>query len=135
MYDAYRASDCNRWNSYHGTLGYIPALLDGSDTAAITPMIEGLVYPAVMGLTNAMDRTGGPYASMLQALSNHLAAVLVPGKCIGVPSGGWLMTSATSADLAKQDFYLPIRGGEAVIGFKGDLTDRHGGSGSCQHPD
>jgi hypothetical protein len=28
---------------------------------------------------------------MLQALSNHIAAVLVPGKCL---PWGWLMTSA-----------------------------------------
>ncbi len=81
----------NSWNSYKGSLGYIPALLDGSATAATTPMVEGLAYPAAMGLTNAIDRTGGPYASMLQALSNHMAAVLVPGRCL---PGGWLMTSA-----------------------------------------
>jgi len=81
----------DRWNTYHPTLGYIPALLDGDNTAATTPIIEGLAYPAAMGLTNAIDRTAGPYAPMLQALSNHLAAVLVPSKCL---PWGWLMTSA-----------------------------------------
>ena len=81
----------SRWNTYHGTLGYIPALLDGSNPAATTPMVEGLAYPAAMGLTNAIDRTGGHYASMLQALSNHIVAVLVPGRCL---PWGWLMTSA-----------------------------------------
>jgi hypothetical protein len=81
----------DRWNTYHATVGYIPALLDGNNTAAIIPIIEGLAYPAAMGLTNAIDRTGGPYAPMLQALSNHMDAVLVPGKCL---PWGWAMTSA-----------------------------------------
>ncbi len=33
------------WTNYQGTLGYIPALLDGSDRSAIIPMVEGLAYP------------------------------------------------------------------------------------------
>ena len=37
------------WTQYQGTLGYIPALLDGSDTAAIIPMVEGLAYPLADG--------------------------------------------------------------------------------------
>ncbi len=86
----------SRWNTYQTSLGYIPALLDGSGTAAITPLVEGLAYPAAMGLTNAIDRTGGPYAAMLQALSNHLVSVLVPGRCLDAASGGWRMTSANS---------------------------------------
>jgi hypothetical protein len=84
----------DRWNTYRSTLGYIPALLDGSVTAATIPMVEGLVYPAAMGLTNAINRAGGPYAAMLQALSNHLAAVLVPGRCLNAATGAWLSTSA-----------------------------------------
>jgi hypothetical protein len=36
----------DRWNTYRVSLGYIPALLDGSVTAATIPMIEGLAYPA-----------------------------------------------------------------------------------------
>ena len=112
----------NRWNTYRGTLGYLPAMLDGSDHAAITPMIEGLVYPAVMGLTNAMDRSGGPYAAMLQALSNHLAAVLVPGRCIGLPAGGWQMTSATTLTWQSKIFICQYVA-EAVLGFHGDLIN------------
>ena len=106
----------NRWNTYQGTLGYIPALLDGSSTAAITPMVEGLAYPAAMGLTNAVDRIGGPYASMLQALSNHLAAVLIPGRCVGNPSGGWLMTSANIITWQSKIFICQYAA-EAVLGI------------------
>jgi hypothetical protein len=104
----------DRWNSYQGTLGYIPALLDGSNTAATTPMIEGLAYPAAMGLTNAIDRNGGPYAPMLQALSNHVRAVLVPGKCL---PWGWLMTSANIITWQSKIFICQYAA-EAVLGME-----------------
>jgi hypothetical protein len=107
----------DRWNTYSGTLGHIPALLDGSNLAATSPMIEGLVYPAVMGLTNAIDRTGGPYASMLQALSNHMVAVLVPGKCLDATSGAWLSTSATRTITWQSKNFICQNVAEAVLGI------------------
>jgi len=106
----------NRWNTYHSTLGYIPALLDGSVTASTTPMVEGLAYPAAMGLTNALDRIGGPYAAMLQALSNHMASVLVPGRCLDATSGGWRMTSA-NALIWLSKVFIPQYVAEAVLGI------------------
>jgi len=84
----------NAWYTYRGSLGYIPALLNGGNTSAIIPMVEGLAVPAQMGLTNAVDRVSGPYASMLQALSNHMSAVLVSGRCLDATSGGWKLSSA-----------------------------------------
>ncbi|MGA2864218.1 MAG: glycoside hydrolase family 52 protein [Verrucomicrobiota bacterium] len=112
----------DRWNSYRGTLGYIPALLDGSDQSAIIPMVEGLAYPAQMGLTNAVDRTG-PYASMLLALSNHLAAVLVPGRCLNATSGAWDMTSATDYinphNTWQSKMYIAQYVAEQVLGLSG----------------
>ncbi len=110
----------NRWNTYSTTLGYIPALLDGNVTAATTPMIEGLAYPAAMGLTNAIDRTGGPYAAMLQALSNHVAAVLVPSRCL--PSGGWVMTSANIITWQSKIFICQYAA-EAVLGITNNLVN------------
>jgi len=112
----------NRWNTYHTTLGYIPALLDGSVTAATTPMIEGLAYPAAMGLTNAIDRTGGSYASMLQALSNHTAAVLVPGRCLDAVSGAWLGTSANQITWQSKVFIAQYAA-EAVLGITNNSVD------------
>jgi hypothetical protein len=106
----------NRWNTYRGSLGYIPALLDGSSTAATIPMIEGLAYPAAMGLTNAIDRSGGPYASMLQALSNHTVAVLVPGRCLGANSGAWLNTSANYITWESKNFICQYAA-ETVLGI------------------
>jgi len=110
----------SRWNTYQATLGYIPALLNGSVTAATTPMIEGLAYPAAMGLTNAIDRTGGPYALMLQALSNHTAAVLVPGRCLDATSGAWLSTSANQITWQSKIFIAQYAA-EVVLG----ITNNH----------
>jgi hypothetical protein len=107
----------NRWNTYHGIIGYIPALLDGSNTAGIVSMVEGLVYPAVMGLTNAIDRTGGPYATMLQALSNHISAVLVPGKCLDATCGAWLSTSATPTITWQSKNFICQYVAEVVLGI------------------
>jgi len=112
----------NRWNSYSGSLGYLPALLDGSSASATMPMIEGLAYPAAMGLTNAIDRTGGPYASMLQALSNHVMAVLVPGKCLDASSGAWLVTSGTAFTWQSKVF-LSQYAAEAVLGITNNSVD------------
>jgi xylan 1,4-beta-xylosidase len=112
----------NRWNTYHATLGYIPALLDGSATAAIIPMVEGLAYPVAMGLTNAIDRTGGPYASMLQALSNHVMAVLVPGRCLDATSGAWMITSA-NAITWQSKIFIGQYVAEAVLGITNNSVD------------
>lgn len=112
----------NRWNSYHGTLGYIPALLDGSDASATVSMVEGLAYPAAMGLTNAIDRTGGPYASMLQALSNHIVGVLVPGKCLDAGSGAWLVTSANTFTWQSKVFTAQYVA-EAILGITNKNVD------------
>jgi xylan 1,4-beta-xylosidase len=111
----------DRWNTYQGTLGYIPALLNGSDQSAIIPMIEGLAYPAQMGLSNAIDRANGPYAPMLQALSNHLVAVLVPGRCLDATSGAWKMTTSTYKTWQSK-MYLAQYVAEHVLGISGDTV-------------
>lgn len=113
----------NRWNSYRGSLGYIPALLDGSATAATVSMVEGLVYPAYMGLTNAVDRTGGPYAQMLQALSNHMAAVLVPGRCLSSGCGAWLSTSASPTISWQSKNFIAQYVAETILGITNNTVN------------
>ncbi len=112
------------WTNYHGSPGYIPALLNGTNTAATIPMVEGLAYPAQMGLTNALDRVGGPYVPMLLALSNHLAAVLVSGLCLNATSGAWDMTSATDYtnphNTWQSKIYLAQYVAETVLGLSGN---------------
>jgi hypothetical protein len=106
----------NAWNTYHGSLGYIPAFLDGSNPSAIIPMVEGLAVPVQMGLTNAVDRTGGPYAAMLQALSNHMSAVLISGRCLDATSGGWKLSSA-NVNTWQSKVYLCQYVTEKVLGI------------------
>ena len=118
MATACARSITNAWNTYHGSLGYIPAFLDGSNPSAIIPMVEGLAIPAQMGLTNAVDRAGGPYASMLQALSNHISAVLVSGKCLDATSGGWKLSSA-NGNTWQSKVYLCQYVTENILGISG----------------
>ena len=113
----------DRWNTYKSSLGYIPAGLDGSITAAISSMVEGLAYPAFMGLTNAIDRTGGPYAPMLEALSNHMAAVLVPGRCLNASCGAWLSTSATPTISWQSKNFIALYVTEAILGIENDTVN------------
>jgi hypothetical protein len=111
-----------RWSTYQSTLGYIPALLDGSNTAATSAMVEGLAYPAAMGMTNALDRTGGPYASMLQALSNHMVAVLVSGKCLDATSGAWRLTSANPT-VWQSKIFIGQYVTESLLGITGNSVN------------
>jgi hypothetical protein len=110
------------WNANRSNLGYIPALLNGANDSAVILLVEGLAYPAQMGLTNAIDRVGGPYAAMLQALSNHLAAVLVPGRCLDPTTGAWMMTSVPWKTWQSK-IYIAQYVAERVLGFTGDTID------------
>jgi hypothetical protein len=78
-------------SAFDAKLGYIPAILEGGDTSAIIPIIEGLVYPAQLGLHEAVS-FDGPFAELLQALKAHLAAVLCKGRCL-FPDGGWKLSA------------------------------------------
>jgi len=106
----------NAWNTYHGTLGFIPAFLDGSNQTPLLPIVEGLSYPAQMGLTNAVDRVNGPYAAMLLALSNHVAAVLTPGECLDATTGSWKL-SGSSANSWQSKIYLGQYIVENILGI------------------
>ena len=76
--------------AFDATLGYIPAILEDGDTSAIIPIIEGLAYPAQMGLTEALA-ADGPFADLLAALRRHLRNVLQEGRCL-FPDGGWKLS-------------------------------------------
>jgi hypothetical protein len=112
----------NAWNTYHGTLGFIPAFLDGSNQTPLLPIVEGLAYPAQMGLTNAVDRVNGPYAAMLLALSNHVAAVLTPGKCLDATTGSWKL-SGSSVNTWQSKIYLGQYIVENILGINSSNVD------------
>jgi hypothetical protein len=75
-----------------------------------------------MGLNNAIDRVSGPYASMLQALSNHMAAVLVPGRCLDATSGALRLTSANTITWQSKVF-IGQYAAEAVLGITNNSVD------------
>jgi hypothetical protein len=112
----------NAWNTYKSSPGYIPAFLDGSNLSAIIPMVEGLAVPAQMGLSNAVDRIGGPYAAMLQALSNHMNGVLISGRCLDATSGGWKLSSA-NVNTWQSKVYLCQYVTENVLGITNNNVD------------
>lgn len=78
-------------NAFDPALGYIPALLDGTDRSPIIPAIEGLLFPYRMGLIDAVGNDG-PYAALIQTLRAHLQTVLQPGVC-RFPDGGWRLSA------------------------------------------
>ena len=89
-----------RWDD---NMGRLPALLDGSNPAAIIPAIEALVYPRFFGMEQALD-PGGEYAALLGALRRHALSVIRPGVCL-FPDGGWKL-SATSDNSWISKIYL-----------------------------
>ena len=116
------ATIADRFNTYKNSLGYIPAFLDGSNKAATLPILEGLAYTDQMGMTDANDMTNGPYAAMLQALKEHTANILVPGKCLDAATGGWKLSSSTT-NTWQSKVYLCQYVAEKVLGLTGDTVD------------
>lgn len=86
--------------SYLGKDGCIPAILGESCNAKIIPSIEGLAFPYVLGMPEAL-KANGEYGSLIKALSIHLKSILQKGVCL-YPDGGWkLSSSADNSWLSK----------------------------------
>jgi hypothetical protein len=77
--------------AFDPALGFIPALLDGHDRSPIIPAIEGLIFPHALGLSEALA-PDGPYAGLIDALGQHLRAILNPGLCL-FSDGGWKLSA------------------------------------------
>ncbi len=71
--------------------GELPALLMESSASRIIPMVEGLVFPWVLGM-DEMVANNGPFGALIQALRTHTAKVLKKGVCL-YPDGGWKLSS------------------------------------------
>jgi regulation of enolase protein 1 (concanavalin A-like superfamily) len=110
----------SKWNTYRSSPGYIPAFLDGSNTAATIPTIEGLAFPQQMGLTSAVSLSG-PYATMLQDLKNHMTNILVSGRCLDSTSGAWKLTTG-STNTWQSKVYLCQFIAEKVLGMTGNTV-------------
>jgi len=80
--------------------GFIPAIMGEKCDSKIIPAIEGLVFPYVLGMNDALD-TRGKYGGLLKALRTHFETVLVKGTCIYEDNGWKLSSSADNSWLSK----------------------------------
>ena len=73
--------------------GTIPALLEPECEATVIPVVEGLVFPYMLGQPLNLSETGR-FSALIAALRRHLRAVLIPGVCL-FPDGGWKLSSTS----------------------------------------
>jgi hypothetical protein len=98
--------------------GTIPAVFENDNQSLIIPAIEGLVFPEFTGCAGAYPR----YATLVEALRRHVAAVLVPGKCL-FADGAWKMSS-TSDNSWLSKIYLCQYVYRHILGFPWDEAGR-----------
>lgn len=73
---------------------YIPAIIGEGVEAAIIPAVEGLVFPYIAGLRDAVSESG-PYGDYIKLLKKHIEAVMKPGICL-FEDGGWKISSTSN---------------------------------------
>lgn len=78
---------------YREELGYIPAILDGTDASPIIPAIEGLIYPHLFGRKDALAEEG-PYGTLIGILRKHIKTVLHEGICL-FSDKGWKLSAGS----------------------------------------
>jgi hypothetical protein len=103
--------------AFREDLGYIPAILEGRDESPIIPLIEALVYPHQVGLTDAVDPKG-PFGELIDVLSKHLRAVLVEGRCL-FADGGWKLSGNNDNSWMSKIFVNQFVS-ERILGFAPD---------------
>lgn len=97
-----------------------PARFGGQFDARVIPAIEGLAYPYVMGLRDAVSPTG-PCGELIKFMRIHMDSILKPGICIDEMSGCWKMSS-TTVNTWESKIYLGQFVTEQVLGLKDDRT-------------
>jgi len=80
-----------------GEDGELPAVMFEPDNpghaSRIIPAIEGLVFPYVCGMPEAVA-ADGPYAELIAALAKHVRSVTREGVCL-FDDGGWKLSSTS----------------------------------------
>lgn len=94
--------------------GYIPAVMDEDNDSKIIPAIEGLVFPFVLGLKEALAEDG-IYGEYIKALKTHFKTVMKPGVCV-FEDGGWKLSS-TSKNSWLSKIYLCEFVAAKILGF------------------
>ena len=112
---AEQARRCAETVTEHMTAaGYIPAVMDEDNDSKIIPAIEGLVFPYMLDLKEALDENG-TYGEYIRALKKHLETVLKPGVCL-FEDGGWKLSS-TSNNSWLSKIYLCEFVASQILGF------------------
>jgi hypothetical protein len=73
---------------------YIPAVFENGNASRIIPAVEALIYPYVVGDTEAVSEEG-IYGNLIKVLKKHTETILKPGICIDEVSGGWKLSSTS----------------------------------------
>jgi hypothetical protein len=98
--------------------GYIPAVMDGSSDSRIIPAIEGLIFPALAGVSDALDENGR-FGRLIRALRKHTENILKPGICIFEKNGGYRLSS-TSRNTWLSKIYLSQHIIRHILGYEWD---------------
>ncbi|OVE77340.1 beta-xylosidase, partial [bacterium F16] len=107
--------------SFQTPEGYIPAVMGEDSDSKIIPGIEGLVFPFLMGYTDAVDEHG-EFGKLIQVLKQHLESILKEGDCL-YPDGGWKLSStADNSWLSK--IYLCQYVARQILGLRTDATGK-----------
>jgi len=99
--------------------GTFPALLDEPHPSVIIPIIEGLVFLRFGGREDALA-SDSPYAPLIEALREHLEAVLKPGICL-FEDNGWKLSS-TSVNSWLSKIYLCQFVARSILGVDGEAV-------------
>lgn len=94
--------------------GYIPAVMDENNDSKIIPAIEGLVFPWVLNVRDAL-KEDGVYGNYIRALKQHFKTVMEKGICI-FEDGGWKLSS-TSNNSWLSKIYLCEFVASEILGF------------------
>ena len=97
--------------------GTLPAVLFEGVDSLIIPAIEGLIFPYMCGLKEALDETG-EFGTLLGSLRNHHTKVMENGGG-RFANGGWKLSS-TSDNSWLSKIYLCQYISEAILGFVPD---------------
>jgi hypothetical protein len=97
--------------------GFIPAVMGEGNESRIIPAIEGLAFPKIWGMDDAIDLSGR-FAGLLNALNTHLQTVLKREICL-FPNGGWKLSS-TNDNSWLSKIYLCQAIAEKILGFAPD---------------
>jgi hypothetical protein len=96
--------------------GELPAIIGEDVDARIIPVIEGLIFPPLMGVADAV-KIDGSHGDFVKTLKTHTERILRSGVCL-FPDGGWKLSS-TSGNSWLSKIYLCQYIARAILNIDG----------------